>query len=253
MNSTFPKIDVLGVGISSLCTEQLIQTALARAESRTASTILYANVHVLNTAWRDEHLRNTLNRADVVYCDGAGVRFGARLLGRYLPERMTGADWIEPLCAACAACNVSLFLIGGEPDIAAQAASILSARHAGLRITGSHQGYLSETSVSLAAIGEVNRTRPDILLVGMGTPAQERWIAEHRAELQTPVVWSVGALFDFVVGVEPRGPRWVMDHGMEWVCRLYAKPGRLWKRYLLGNPLFIFRILGQKYAMRQRR
>jgi N-acetylglucosaminyldiphosphoundecaprenol N-acetyl-beta-D-mannosaminyltransferase len=215
-------------------------------------TILYANVHVLNTAWTDSELRDVLNRADIVYCDGAGVALGARLLGYRLPGRMTGADWIEPLCEACAREGVSLYFLGGRPGVAGRAARRLEARHPGLRVVGAHHGYLAEPQVGAAAIAAVNAAHPDILLIGMGTPTQEKWIATHRHELEVPVVWAVGALFDFVAEVQPRGPRWMLDNGLEWLYRLWSDPRRLWRRYLLGNPLFLARVVGQRLTDSQR-
>ena len=95
-------------------------------------------------------------------------------------------------------------------------------------------------------IDSVKEACPDILLVGMGTPCQEKWIAKYRENLEVPVVWAVGALFDFVVGVQPRGPRWMLDHGLEWLYRLFSNPMRLWRRYLIGNPIFILRVLRQR-------
>jgi N-acetylglucosaminyldiphosphoundecaprenol N-acetyl-beta-D-mannosaminyltransferase len=209
---------------------------------------MYANVHVLNTAWTDPELHAILNQADLIYCDGAGVVLGARLLGHRLPGRMTGADWIDPLCQACAKDGVPLYFVGGRPGIAVRAAQTLSARHPGLRVVGAHHGYLADADVCRAAIAAVNAARPDILLVGMGTPTQERWIAAHRQELDVPVVWAVGALFDFVAGVQPRGPRWMLDNGLEWLYRLGSDPRRLWRRYVIGNPLFLARVLRQRFA-----
>jgi len=240
-------VNVLDVNIQRLTVSGLIGEAMQRAGGA-ASVILYANVHVLNTACGDPDLRRILNQADLVYCDGAGVKLGARLLGYHLPERMTGADWIEPLCAACVEHGTVLYLLGGAPGVAARAAERLQARHPGLQIGGTHHGFLFEPEVSAQAIESVNAARPHILLVGMGTPNQEKWIAAHRAELNVPVVWAVGALFDFVAGVQPRGPRWMLDHDLEWLCRLLSDPKRLWKRYIVGNPVFIGRVLLQRIA-----
>jgi len=258
LTRTSEAVEILGVGVHRLSVGDLIWGAVQRARSGARSSIFYANVHVLNTAHRDPELRAILNGADIVYCDGAGVVLGARLLGHRLPGRMTGADWIEPLCETCAADGVTLYFLGGQPGVAARAAQRLQVRHAGLRIVGAHHGFLHPPPPGLgeggwggggtAAIAAVNTARPHVLLVGMGTPTQEKWIAAHRAELRVPVVWAVGALFDFVAGVQPRGPRWMLDHGLEWLWRLFSDPARLWRRYLLGNPLFILRVLRQRCA-----
>jgi N-acetylglucosaminyldiphosphoundecaprenol N-acetyl-beta-D-mannosaminyltransferase len=162
---------------------------------------------------------------------------------------MTGADWIESLCAACAEQGTMLYFLGSQPGVAARAAELLQAHHTGLRVTGTHHGYLADPAVSSAAIAAVNSARPHILLVGMGTPMQEKWIATHRSQLEVPVTWAVGALFDFVAGVQPRGPRWMLDHGLEWLCRLVADPQRLWKRYIVGNPLFLWRVFKQRLGL----
>ena len=239
---------VLGVRVDNISLQDLLRWVGESVTSDGRQRVMYANVHVLNTARGNSELRATLNAAGVVYCDGAGVALGARLLGGRLSGRMTGADWIEPLCAACVGRGTTLYLLGSRPGVAACAAERLKARHAGLRVVGTHHGYLADPAASAAAIASVNAAHPHILLVGMGTPTQERWIASHQNELEVPVVWAVGALFDFVAGVQPRGPRWMLDHGLEWLCRLWNDPCRLWRRYFVGNPLFILRVLGQRYS-----
>jgi N-acetylglucosaminyldiphosphoundecaprenol N-acetyl-beta-D-mannosaminyltransferase len=207
---------------------------------------MYANVHVLNTAWRDPELQAILRQADIVYCDGAGVVLGARVLGHSLPERMTGADWVYPFCERSAAAGLRLYFLGSAPGVAEQAAARLRERYPGLRIVGAHHGYVQGPDQSAAVIADISRLSPDVLLVGMGTPLQEKWIAAHRSALDVPVCWAVGALFDYVAGVVPRGPRWMLDHGLEWLYRLWWEPRRLGGRYLIGNPLFLFRVLRQK-------
>jgi N-acetylglucosaminyldiphosphoundecaprenol N-acetyl-beta-D-mannosaminyltransferase len=239
-------VSILGVTVQPWDEVRLIQEAVRRARSGSRSTISYANVHVLNLAWGNPDLLAILNAADLVYCDGAGVALGARLLGSRLPGRMTGADWIEPLCALCAREDISLYFLGGRPAVAARAAQTLCTRYPGLSVVGTHHGYLAGSAVCRTAIAAVNEAAPHILLVGMGTPIQEKWIAAYRQQLDVPVVWAVGALFDFVVGVQPRGPRWMLDHSLEWLSRLWSDPRRLWRRYLVGNPLFILRVLRQR-------
>jgi len=208
---------------------------------------MYANVHVLNVAYHNPELRRILNGADLVYCDGAGVKLGAHILGKDLPERMTGADWIYDLCQSCQKTGITLYLLGGEPGVAEEAARVLTTRYPGLNVVGTHHGhYDHDGPENDAVIAEINALHPDILLVGFGTPLQEKWIDRHFERLQVPVVWAVGALVDFVTGKKPRAPRWMLDHGLEWLYRLWMEPGRLWKRYVVGNPLFIWRVFMQR-------
>jgi N-acetylglucosaminyldiphosphoundecaprenol N-acetyl-beta-D-mannosaminyltransferase len=247
VRQSYQAVNLLGVRIDRLRRRDLLDLAIGWAKARTRRTILYVNIHCMNVAYQDQGYREILNAADLVYCDGTGVKLAARLCGLDLPERMTGADWIDDLCTGAAREGVSLFLLGGGAGAASSAATILRQRHPDLGLVGYASGYggFQET------IEQVNRRKPDILLVGMGTPRQERWIGQHRAELDVPVVWAVGALFDFVNGSIPRGPRWMTDHGLEWLCRLYAEPRKLWRRYLIGNPLFFWRVVREMWLGRR--
>jgi len=210
---------------------------------------MYANVHVLNTAYRDSELRRILNQAHLIYCDGAGVKLGARLLGHHLPERMTGADWVYDLCRSCERTGATLYFLGGEPGVADDAAQVLTARYPALAIVGAHHGHYDHNGPQNdAVIAEINALRPDILFVGFGTPLQEKWLDHYSELLDVPVIWAVGALVDFVAGNKPRAPQWMLDHGLEWLYRLWSEPQRLWKRYIVGNPLFLWRVLMQRFG-----
>ena len=240
---------VLGVRVDRVSRVELVAAATSAAASGHRCRFMYANVHVLNTAYRDMNLRAIFNRAHLVYCDGAGVKLAARLLGYSLPERMTGADWIYDLCVACQESALTLYFLGGEPGVADQAAVLLKSRYPGLRIVGTHHGLFPQAGPeNEAIIAEINNLRPGILLIGLGTPLQEQWIDSYFDRLNVPVVWAVGALMDFVAGKAHRGPRWMLDHGLEWLYRLWLEPGRLGRRYLVGNPLFFWRVLCQRYS-----
>lgn len=244
-----PPVNVLGVSVDRLTPETLIEQVLALKPGDKAITVMYANIHVLNTSRKDRDLRAILNNADMVYCDGSGVRLGAWLLGHRLPPRMTGADWMQQLCAACAGRGTSLYLLGSRPGVAEAAAHALRTQCQGLNIVGAHHGYLQDPAVSAAAISSINAAHPHILFVGMGTPIQETWIFEHRHELDVPVVWAVGALFDFVAGIQHRAPRWMLDHDLEWLHRFWVEPRRMWRRYIVGNPLFVWRVIMQRLGL----
>jgi N-acetylglucosaminyldiphosphoundecaprenol N-acetyl-beta-D-mannosaminyltransferase len=236
------RVSVLSVPIDAWQVDDLVASAIEWAAARSARTIMYANVHVLNTAHVQPALQRALRQADTVYCDGSGVRLGACMLGGSLPARMTGADWIEDFCSAAAGAGTRVFLLAGEAGVAARAAEVLIGRHPGLCIVGTHHGYLDEDPATASALAAIEATEPEVVFVGMGTPRQELWVMKHRDRLGPRVVWCVGALFDFVAGVQQRGPRWLVDHHMEWAARLLSDPRRLWKRYVVGNPLFLMRV-----------
>jgi len=246
------KVNVLGVGIHALRRRELLARVASTLRTGQRAQIMYANAHTLNSAYSNAELRSWLNRADVVYCDGTGVKLAARLLGQHLPERMTGADWINDLSLLCQEESFSLFLLGSEPGVADQAAAQLSRLYPGLQIVGTHHGFFEhEGPENAQVVAQINEAQPHIVLVGLGTPLQEQWIAHSFSLVQAQVIWAVGALLDFVAGREPRAPRWMLDHGLEWLGRLLAAPGRKWRRYLLGNPLFLARVLRQRMAPSQ--
>lgn len=236
-------VDVLGVGVDALDVEQLLDRVGERVRGGGRGVVSYANVHVLNVAARDPALRRFLNGADLVYADGDGVVLGARLLGRTLPGRMTGADWIWPLAARAARDGWRIGWIGGAYGVAAEAARALVDREPALNVVFSAHGYPRGDEERL--IAAINRAAPDVLFVGMGTPHQERWVARHRDRIDAPVVWCVGATADFVSGRVSRGPRALYTRH-EWLARLLVDPRRLWRRYLVGNPLFLARIAAQR-------
>jgi N-acetylglucosaminyldiphosphoundecaprenol N-acetyl-beta-D-mannosaminyltransferase len=231
--------------------DALLRQALIWSKEEKPRTIAYANVHVLNTAYRDEDLLKFINKSDLVYCDGEGVRLGAYCMGQNIPERLTGADWILPLARHCEKEGVRLYFLGSEMGVASRAAEKINSSFPGICIAA-HHGYLADPSVSSAAVEQINDFEPGILLVGMGTPVQERWIEANRTSLKVPVVWAVGALFDFVAGTQTRGPELLVSHGMEWACRLWSDPRRLWKRYVVGNPLFFWRVMRSRWNNRGR-
>ncbi len=244
-------ISLLGIDIDITDLQGLIQSINTLVYNKQKSKIMYANIHTMNIAARDMALRATLNNADLVYCDGEGVRLGARILGKILPQRMTGADWIWDLCSMCQERGYSVYLLGGEHGVGENAARKLQGRYPDLEITGTHHGYFQKHGKENdEVISAINEKSPDILFVGFGSPLQEKWIYENFEKLDAYVVWAVGAVADFVSGKVPRGPRWMLDNGLEWLFRLIVEPRRMWKRYIAGNALFFLRVLAARFSRR---
>src|SRR5204863_297463 len=155
-------------------------------------------------------IADALDAADLVYCDGYGVRVAARALGVQEPHRMTGADWVWGLASICEAQRISVYLLGSEPGTAREAARRLRRWHPNLEVVGHHHGYFeAETSHNERVLEDVNGRHPNILLVGMGSPKQELWVDQYADRLDVDILWTVGALFDYVSGRVPRAPRWL--------------------------------------------
>jgi N-acetylglucosaminyldiphosphoundecaprenol N-acetyl-beta-D-mannosaminyltransferase len=237
------------VPIDAVTVEGLHADLLRSVRLGVPSTVLHVNAHAINLAHRHEWFAAALRGADLVFCDGYGVLLGARLLGQVLPERITYADWAWQLAGFCEAEGISLYLLGARPGVASTAADRLRDRHPALEVRGTGHGYFDKRAGSLeneAVIAALNRARPDVVVVGFGMPLQERWLCENRPRIEAPVVLSGGAVFDYVSGRLRRPPRWMTDHGLEWLGRLAIEPRRLLLRYLIGNPLFLLRVLRER-------
>ncbi len=236
MNPT--RVDVLGLPVDALDVEGLLARVAELVTARRAARVAYLNAHVLDVALRHDEVAAFLKRADVVYCDGEGIRVAAGLLGHSLPTRMTGADWIHDLAARAAHEGWRIAWIGGRPGVCARACEVLRAAHPSLDLLPEH-GFHDDEEALLARVAEWS---PDIVLLGMGTPTQERFVLRNAARLQAPVTWVVGAVADVVSGDVPRGPRWLYTR-QEWLARLLVDPRRLWRRYLIGNARVAVKVL----------
>jgi N-acetylglucosaminyldiphosphoundecaprenol N-acetyl-beta-D-mannosaminyltransferase len=225
---------------------ELLRTVCGWAGAGRTRRVMYVNAHVVNQSRVTPGLGAALRRADLVYCDGYGVRLAARALHTRVPYRMTGADWIWELAALCERSSHSLYLLGSEPPIAREAAARLRRWYPGLEVSGAHHGFFaSDSPHNERVLEDIRDRRPAIVLVGMGSPKQELWVDRYADELGGAVVWTVGALFDYVSGHTPRAPRWLADNGLEWIFRLAIEPRRMWRRYLIGNPVFLSRVLAE--------
>lgn len=239
-------VDILGVKVDRVTKDQMLSRVLDMAQSPTLHRVYYVNAHCLNLAQGDHEYRRLLNSGDLVYCDGAGVRFASQLLGQPLPERMTGPDWIHDLCLVARKERLSISLVGGERGVADKAAARLAHWHSGLKIASTHHGYFQPDSREESALlRKLRDRRPHIVLIGMGPPRQENWLDRVAPQLASPVGWTVGGLFDILAGRVLRAPRWMSQNGLEWLYRLLARPHRMAGRYLLGNPAFMARVAAQ--------
>ena len=247
MSSSIPRAEVLGVEIDPLTLEELLARLEQAIRTRERLTVGYANVHGVLLARRNPEFQRHLRQLDIVFCDGYGLRLGARVLGHPLPERYTAPDWIDGFAAR----GHRLFLLGSRPGVAERAGAVLHAR-SGAVIAGTHHGYFDPTSAqNEELLAQIHAASPDIIVVGMGMPRQEAWALTQRARHDTPVVLCVGALFDYLAGVIPRGGPWLTDHGLEWLSRLWFEPRRLWRRYLIGNPTFAVLVLREWWRQRR--
>ena len=150
------------------------------------------------------------------------------------------------LCEVAVEDEITLYLLGAAPGVAARMRENLMMTYPGLDVVGEHHGYFDHDEDSDEVIAKINASKPNIVLVAFGAPRQEKWIHNHRDKIDSNILVGVGGLFDFYSGDKKRAPLWMRKCGLEWTYRLYLEPGRLWRRYIIGNPLFVYRIMRWK-------
>ena len=249
------RFSVLGVHIDNVTRNdavEMLDECIGERLKRPVG-VFFVNSHTLNLAAADPLFRETLNSGDFVFADGTGVRWAARLQGVRVAENMVGTDFVPEMFRAAAGRGYSYFMLGADERTVAAAADYARREFPGWTQAGFHHGYLTDERVADVAVEQINSSRPDVLLVGMGNPVQEKWIHRNLARLEVPVCMGIGGLFDYWAGNVRRAPRWLRRLGHEWVWRLFQQPGLKAKRYLIGNPLFLSRVIRERAAQQRRR
>ncbi len=221
----------------------LLDSFISRSDRSRA--VHFANAHTFNQAAHDESYRAALRRADCVFGDGTGVRWAIKTLyGHTLRANVNGTDLVPYFMSRANGRKHRLFLLGTRDEVLHRTVARVHADFPGWRICGFHHGFF-ESSQDTRVVDEINRAQPDALLVAMGNPRQELWITRNQHRLEVPLSMGVGALFDYWAEVERRAPPWMREWGAEWLYRMLFQRQKL-KRYLFGNPEFIWRVVREK-------
>ncbi len=239
-------LELMGVKIDAFTVELLHKTIKNIIKKDQKAIIANVNVNAMNIAYEQAWFKHFLNDSEYVFCDGHGVMLGARLVGKKLPEKITYAQWFPLFCDFCEKNDFSLYFLGGEPGIAEKAASNLQKRCSKLKIVGFSDGFFEKSVNSdenRAVIEKINAYKPNILLTSFGMPVQERWLSENWSKIDANIALTGGACLDYMAGKSKRPPEWMTNAGFEWLGRMMYEPKRLWKRYVVGNPLFFIRLL----------
>jgi N-acetylglucosaminyldiphosphoundecaprenol N-acetyl-beta-D-mannosaminyltransferase len=251
LKSMIVRYNFLGVFLDYLSGESAVNCVEYFIQQRRAAKVYFLNAHCYNMSVSDQNYRQALHAADLLLPDGVGVLWGCKVLGLPHRENLNGSDFIPHMCDELIKRrgSLSIYILGGRPGIAEQARHNLEKKHGSdrLKVVGTQHGYFKPEE-SEAVVAEINRLNPDVVLVGMGVPLQELWINCNAANLRTGVVFGVGALLDFLAERIERAPRGVQQAGLEWAWRLIREPKRLFVRYIVGNPLFVSRVLAGHWA-----
>jgi N-acetylglucosaminyldiphosphoundecaprenol N-acetyl-beta-D-mannosaminyltransferase len=249
---THVRCNVLGVGVSAIN----MPIAVAQIDNwirqrKDFHYICVTGVHGVMESQHNQTLRGIHNAADMVTPDGMPLVWISKLKGFGKVDRVYGPDLMLALCER----NYRHFFYGGAEGTAELLAARMKHRFPHLLVCGCHAPPFRELTFNedQHIVEQINTTKPDIVWVGLSTPKQEFWMADHVARVDAPVMIGVGAAFDFLAGLKPQAPRWVQRSGFEWLFRLLTEPRRLWRRYLKNNPAFVALSLAQLSGLRLKR
>lgn len=221
-------------------TEALLKT-LVDSVSR-SKKVLASNMNAFGVVQylRDDEYRQIIDRSDIIYPDGWGPVFVSWLDGQNLRQRHNVGDFISAFFDVCNKKQLKLYFIGCEEPVAQQVALQVKQEYPNITVLGFHSGFFTHDQEELSLVHQLQKTPPDIILVGMGVPYQEKWVNKYWQELPPAVYMGVGGVFYYIIGAKRRAPQWMQKHGLEWIYRLLQEPVRLFWRYTVLQAFFIF-------------
>ena len=239
-------VRIFGVEVLDTTREQAAAWIVRCALQGLPAKVGFVNAHCINVMHGDVGYRHALDGLDRVFVDGIGMRIAALAAGVSLQANLNGTDLFPVMCRHAAAAGVGIYLFGAREGIAEAAGRRMAADVPGLIVSGTHHGYVNNAEAESGLIEQINASGAGILLVALGVPSQELWIARNRHRLRPAVIIGVGGLLDFFSGRIPRAPLAIRNAGLEWAWRLAQEPRRLAGRYLLGNVVFLARLLRER-------
>jgi exopolysaccharide biosynthesis WecB/TagA/CpsF family protein len=238
-------IEILGVSFARLDYDGALDAVERLYAAGGPAFVAFANSHSLNLATSNPSYKEVLGRADLVLNDGKGVMIAARMQGERFPSDLNGNAVSPLILERAAARGWPVYFLGGRPGVADRAAERLRAQLPNLSIAGVRDGFFDPAEVT-RVINAIKDSKAGILMVALGNPLQEYWLDRNLAATGARIGLGVGAFFDFQAGDVPRAPGSLNRVGLEWAYRLAKEPSRLWRRYLLGHPLFLSRVVKER-------
>lgn len=235
------RVNILGVPVDMVNREEAFSVFQEIFPEPGCSMIVTPNSEIVQNASKDEALKELIASADLIIPDGIGLVYASKIIGHPLTERVTGIDFLESIIAHLSQTGESIFFFGSKPGIADQAAEKMAEKYPGLKVAGTHHGYFKpEEEADIVAA--INESGADFLCVALGSPKQERFIADHRAEFSSVRgAIGVGGSLDVWAGSLKRAPQFYRDHGLEWLYRFIQQPTRF--KRILALPVFMLRVI----------
>ncbi len=236
----------LGIQIDNLKMREACDWIAERARgSEPPCQVSFVNAHCMNVSCTDAQYREVVRSSALVLADGIGMKLAGKLLRQPVVQNVNGTDLFPLLCKQLGEQGSSIFLLGGKPGVPEEVEGWIRNHYPACNVVGTHHGYVSgEEEAGVAE--QIRQSGASVLLVAMGVPAQEKWIARNLDRTGAAVAIGAGGLFDFYSNRIPRAPQWLREMGLEWAYRLRCEPRRMWRRYIVGNVLFLARVLRER-------
>ncbi len=230
--------ELFGVPIEAATMADAIDAVSSAIENRESLDIGVVNAAKIVNMRRNPELRESVLSSDIIFADGMSVVWASRILGKRLPERVAGIDLMHAIFNCGNERGYRVFCLGAKKEVLSEATTRLSEMYPGVTIVGARDGYFSPDEEEAIA-HEIRASQPDVLFVAITSPKKENFMARWSTVMEVPVIHGVGGSFDVVAGLVERAPESWQRLGLEWLYRVKQEPGRLWKRYLVTNSLFL--------------
>lgn len=244
---SFVICDIIGVPINNINMNEAVSLVLLYMDEEKkdeAKIIFTPNPEFVMNALKDEEFMEILNNSTLNIADGIGIVIGSKILGKPLRERVAGYDLTQNIFSKIKNKEKTVYFLGASEEVIQKAKSQMEKKYRGLKIIGVHNGYFSENEEYLI-IEEINKLKPDLLLVGLGCPRQEKWIFKNRKKINAKVMIGVGGSFDVMSGNVKRAPKFFIKANLEWFYRLISQPTRF--KRMLKLPLFLIEVIKYKF------
>ena len=239
---------ILNTYVNAMSMDETVDAVEEMIERRVPVQHVVINALKVNLMRKDENLRKIVNECPLIKADGASIVLAAKMLKIPLKERVAGFDLFVRLVEEASDKNYKIYLFGAREEVVKKVKAIFERKYPTLQIVGYRNGYFTEADEP-EIVKNMAESGADMMFVAFSSPKKEYWIRRYLKELNIPFVMGVGGSFDVIAGTTKRAPLWMQKCGMEWFYRFIQEPGRLWKRYLVGNVSFMIYVLQYKMRM----
>lgn len=242
---------ILNTYVNAISMEETIEAVEAIIKEGKPTQHVVINASKVNLMEKDEKLRKIVNDCPIINADGASIVWAAKVLGVPLTERVTGIDLFLKLVEIANEKQYKIYLFGAKEEVVCKVKSIFEEKYPNLQIVGYRNGYFTEADED-DIVKDMQKSGADMLFVAFSSPKKEYWVHKYIKQLNIPFVMGVGGSFDVVVGVTKRAPLWMQKCGPEWFYRFIQEPGRMWKRYIIGNAKFVLLTYKTKFKRKKK-